>query len=67
MAAAGLGCAITLSALAAIHLQRGLLVMPFPDEIATDWRYDLHPGERSPTRGAERLMGFLAQAASHPG
>jgi LysR family glycine cleavage system transcriptional activator len=67
MAAAGLGCAITLSALAAIHLQRGLLVVPFPDEIATDWRYDLHPGKRSPIRGAERLMAFLAQSASHAG
>lgn len=66
MAAAGLGCAITLKALAAIHLARGLLVAPFPDEIATDWHYDLHRGERSPTRAAERLHEFLVAEALGP-
>jgi LysR family transcriptional regulator, glycine cleavage system transcriptional activator len=60
MAIAGLGCAVTVATLADIHLRRGLLVAPFPHEIATDWRYDLHVGDRSPTHAAERLMGFLA-------
>lgn len=61
MAIAGLGCAITLASLAEIHLQRGLLVEPFPAPIASGWGYDLHPGELSPTRASERLMQFLLQ------
>lgn len=60
MAIAGLGCAVTVASLADIHLRRGLLVAPFPGKIATDWRYDLHVGNRSPTHAAEVLMDFLA-------
>ena len=41
------------------HLQRGTLVTPFTDRIASGWGYDLHPGELSPTRASERLMRFL--------
>ena len=63
MAIAGLGCAVTLASLAEVHLQRGLLVQPFPDPIASGWGYDLHPGELSPTRASERLMQFLLQRA----
>lgn len=59
MAIAGLGCAVTLASLAEVHLQRGSLVAPFPDRIASGWGYDLHPGELSPTRASERLMQFL--------
>ena len=59
MAVVGLGCAITLASLAEVHLQRGTLVTPFTDRIASGWGYDLHPGELSPTRASERLMRFL--------
>ena len=59
MAIAGLGCAITLTSLAEVHLQRGLLVAPFCDRIPSGWGYDLHPGEIAPTRSSERLMQFL--------
>ena len=59
MAIAGLGCAITLASLAEVHLQRGLLVAPFPARIASGWSYDLHSGEQSPTRAAERLRRHL--------
>lgn len=61
MAIAGLGCTVTLASLAEVHLQRGLLVEPFPDRISSGWGYDLHPGELSPTRASERLMQFLLQ------
>jgi LysR family glycine cleavage system transcriptional activator len=59
MAIAGLGCAITLASLAEVHLQRGLLVAPFPARIASGWSYDLHSGEQTPTRAAERLRRHL--------
>lgn len=59
MAVAGLGCAITVASLAEVHLSRGLLVAPFPGDIPSNWVYDLHPGDRSPTHIAETLMGFL--------
>ena len=59
MASAGLGCAITVASLAEVHLQRGVLVEPFPERIPSGWGYDLHPGELSPTRASERLMQFL--------
>lgn len=59
MVIAGLGCAITLASLAEVHLQRGLLVEPFPAPIASGWGYDLHAGELPPTRASERLMQFL--------
>lgn len=61
MAIAGLGCAVTLASLAEIHLQRGLLVEPFPALLPSGWDYDLHPGELSPTRASETLMKFLLQ------
>ncbi|MCF1710357.1 LysR substrate-binding domain-containing protein [Tabrizicola sp. J26] len=59
MAVAGLGCAITVASLAEVHLSRGLLVAPFPGDIPSNWVYDLHLGDRSPTRAAEALVGFL--------
>lgn len=59
MASAGLGCAITVASLAEVHLQRGVLVEPFPERIPSGWGYDLHLGELSPTRASERLMQFL--------
>ena len=59
MAIAGLGCAVTLASLAEVHVQRGLLVEPFPGKIASGWGYDLRPGELSPTRASEKLMQFL--------
>lgn len=59
MAIAGLGCVVTLASLAEVHLQRGLLVEPFPEPIATGWGYDLHAGELSPSRASEKLMRFL--------
>lgn len=59
MAVAGLGCAITVASLAEVHLNRGLLVAPFPGDIPSNWVYDLHLGDRSPTRVAETLMDFL--------
>jgi len=59
LAVVGLGCAITVASLADIHLRRGLLVAPFPGEIPSNWIYDLHVGDRSPTHAAEALMGFL--------
>jgi LysR family glycine cleavage system transcriptional activator len=59
MAIAGLGCVVTLASLAEVHLQRGLLVEPFPDRIATGWGYDLHSGDLSPSRASEKLMKFL--------
>lgn len=61
MAIAGLGCAVTLTSLAEVHLQRGLLVEPFPALLPSGWGYDLHPGELSPTRASEKLMQFLLQ------
>jgi len=64
MAIAGLGCAVTLASLTEIHLRRGLFVVPFLDQIATDWRYDLHVGNRSPTHAAEFLLDFLAARGS---
>jgi DNA-binding transcriptional LysR family regulator len=63
MAIAGLGCAVTLASLADVHLRRGLLVEPFPGEIASGWGYDLHYGELSPTRASDRLMEFLTRPA----
>ncbi|MDZ4086437.1 MAG: LysR substrate-binding domain-containing protein [Tabrizicola sp.] len=45
MAIAGLGFAITLASRAKVHLQRGHLVEPFPDRVASGWDCDLHPGE----------------------
>ncbi|MFN3994497.1 MAG: LysR substrate-binding domain-containing protein [Tabrizicola flagellatus] len=59
MAVAGLGCAITVASLAEIHLSRGLLVAPFSGGIPSNWVYDLHPGDRSPTRIAEILTDVL--------
>ena len=61
MAIAGLGCCVTLASLAEVHLQRGLLVEPFPAPLPSGWGYDLHPGELSPTRAIEKLMKFLLQ------
>ena len=63
MAIAGLGCAVTLASLADVHLRRGLLVEPFPGEIASGWGYDLHYGELSPTKASDRLMEFLTRRA----
>lgn len=63
MAIAGLGCAITLVSLAEVHLQRGLLVAPFPARIASGWGYDLHSGELTPTRASEKLRQFLLASA----
>ncbi len=63
MAIAGLGCAITLASLAEIHLQRGLLVAPFPAPIASSWSYDLHFGDLIPTRASEKLRHFLVSGA----
>jgi LysR family glycine cleavage system transcriptional activator len=37
MASAGLGCAISLASLAEVHLQRGVLVEPFPERILSGW------------------------------
>lgn len=59
MSIAGLGCVVTLASLVEVHLQRGLLVEPFPVRIPTGWEYDLHPGELGATRSSERLMQFL--------
>lgn len=61
MAIAGLGCAVTLASLADVHLRRGLLVEPFPGEIASGWGYDLHYGELSPTKASDRLMECLTR------
>ena len=44
-------------------LRRGLLVEPFPGEIASGWGYDLHYGELSPTKASDRLMEFLTRRA----
>lgn len=63
MAIAGLGCAITLTSLAEVHVQRGLLVAPFDDRLPSGWGYDLHPGEIAPTRSSDRLMQFLRAGA----
>ncbi|MBM3614679.1 MAG: LysR family transcriptional regulator [Alphaproteobacteria bacterium] len=59
MAIAGLGCAVTLASLAEVHLQRRLLVEPFPSKIASGWGYELRQGELSPTRASEKLTQFL--------
>ncbi|WP_395689970.1 LysR substrate-binding domain-containing protein [Aestuariivirga sp.] len=62
MAAAGLGCAVTLASLADIQLQRGLLVEPFPADIPSGWGYDLRPGELPPTWASERLSAHLVDS-----
>ena len=60
MAVSGIGCVVAPRSLAAPYLDRGLLVEPFPADIVSAWGYDLHRGERAPTRVSTRLMAFLA-------
>lgn len=66
MAVAGLGSTITLASLAEVHLKPGSLVAPFPDRIPSGWGYDLHPGDQSLTRAAERLWKFLIASTRGP-
>lgn len=61
MAVSGIGCVITVHALAETYLQRGLLVERFPADIPSAWGFDLHRAERSATRASNRLMAFLAE------
>jgi len=62
MAAAGLGCAVSLRSLAEVYIQRGLLVEPFPANIPSLWGYDLHQGELAETQASRQLMDFLLTA-----
>lgn len=59
MATAGMGCAINLYSLVENHIQRGLLVEPFPANIPSKWSYDIRHGELRPSRAASKLIEFL--------
>lgn len=63
MAVSGIGCVVTLQSLAEPYLRRGLLAEPFPADIPSAWGYDLHSGERAPSRAASRLVAFLTEDA----
>lgn len=44
LAANGAGCAVTMLSLARTHIERGLLVEPFPNRVASSWNYYLSEG-----------------------
>lgn len=62
MAAAGMGCAIAQESLAALPIERGTLVAPFADRIASGWGYEVQTGDLAPSRASERLLQFLLAA-----
>ncbi len=59
LAAQGLGCAVTLRSLAEIYIRRGLLVEPFPGNMASPWSYYIQDGDAPQSRACRMLRAWL--------